>query len=526
MSRDGGRALSVFAIDAADRGRPALYTDAFTWSFEDVAQRALALLDRLRSKGNPIDRGQRVALRAAGTPEVFLAIHALAGIGATLVPIHPRLTPAEVRVLLDVTRPDRVLDDRELLLEDEGAPATHPTAHPGAESAPRTPRGIRAGDHAPPPKIEAPDPRDACDSSDVAAPFVIVATSGTTGTPKGAVISRRAVIASAEASARNLGWRDDDRWLLCMPLAHVGGLSIVTRCLLARRAVVMAPRFEPRLVIEAIRRHSVTLVSVVPTMLDALLDADREGALERPRAILLGGAAAPPALLDRCAERGVRALTTYGLTEACSQVTSQAPRDPSIREDGSGAALDGFEVRIAGPAGDEALPPGNVGRIVIGGAAMFDGYLRAESSTIDRAPLASGLFDTGDLGEIDAQGRLHVHARRTDLVVTGGENVYPVEVEHAIERLPGVRRAAVFGAPDARWGQIVAAAIEVDPSSPPDPAATIEALHAALAPHKRPRKWAFVEHLPLTSSGKPIRAGLFDRFAPQLADVPRPGAPR
>lgn len=161
------------------------------------------------------------------------------------------------------------------------------------------------------------------------------------------------------------------------------------------------------------------------------------------------------------------------------------------------------------------VAPGTVGRILVRGPSLFDGYLRPDGS-VDPALSADGFFDTGDLGELDEEGQLHVHARRTDLIVTGGENVYPVEVEQALERLPGVRRAAVFGVPDDRWGQLVAAAIEPDPAAPPDLQGLVDVLSTTLAPHKRPRRWALVGALPLTPSGKLSRAGLAELYGPVL----------
>ncbi len=504
-------ALDVFApMEPAVALRPALVTERAVWTFADVACLAAALAGRLEARGivhasrGSDQRTSRVAFRASSSPETFLAIHTLAALGVTIVPIHPRLSPSEVAVLLDVTRPDHVLDEADLTLPSPGE------IRAAREAAPSRDAGSS--------RTVAPGARSRS-LAEGPPPFAIVSTSGTTGRPKGAVLSRRAILASAEASAQNLGWEEGDRWLLCMPLAHVGGLSIVTRCLIARRTVVMLPRFDARLVLDAIRAHHVTLLSVVPTMLHALLEADHDGALLLPRALLLGGAAAPPALLDECARRGVRALTTYGLTEACSQVTSQAPGDPSMRRAGSGAPLPGMEVRIVAEGSLDLAPlaPRTVGSILVRGAALFDGYLRPDG-TLDpeTAPRDSTFFATGDLGELDEEGQLFVHVRRTDLIVTGGENVYPVEVEQALERLPGVRRAAVFGVPDERWGQIVAAAIEPSPGTSPDARVLIDVLSTILAPHKHPRRWVFVDSLPLTPSGKLHRAGLATLYGPVL----------
>jgi O-succinylbenzoic acid--CoA ligase len=378
------------------------------------------------------DLAERVAAEAPGAPvrvlapadnrvATVVALHAALESRTPALLVHPRLTERERQVIL-------------------AAAAPHPPA-PGTAA--------------------------------------ILFTSGTTGTPRGAMLSYDALVASAAASAVNLGWRADDRWLACMPLAHVGGLSILTRCLAARACVVLEPRFDAPTLPELLVRHRVTLLSLVPTMLTRLLD-------EHPhwtpplhlRAVLLGGAGSPARLLARAAERGLPVLTTYGLTEACSQVVT------------GGRALLGAELRVAG---DE-------GRLQIRGPMLMSGYL-------GEPPLAPGAwFDTGDLGEIDANGVLRVHARRTDLIVTGGENVYPAEVEDALATCPGIAAACVFGVADETWGQIVAALVVAGPGVTPARATLRAAVAERLAPHKRPRRIAFVDALPQTGAGKLDRA--------------------
>jgi O-succinylbenzoic acid--CoA ligase len=462
--------LSLAAREAPDH--PALIASGVTYSFAELAARAAGFRAWLVQQG--IGPGQRVALRAQNSVDTVVAIHALIDLGATLVPIHPRLTPAEADVLLADAVPSLTLlapEAREI------AAAPEPASHPAS------------------------------------LPLALIYTSGTTGRPKGAVLSRRAFLAAASASAENLGWSTNDRWLCAMPLCHVGGLSILTRCLLARRAVILEPRFDPDAVLAAIPRERATLLSVVPTMLQALLDRDAGNVLSRLRAILVGGAGAPFALIEESARRGIPALTTYGLTEACSQVTVQRLRAPHRALRGSGVPLAGTEVRIARPDGSTAAT-GEVGRILVRGPTLMDGYYRGPDRDPDPTRDAEGFFDTGDLGERDAEGTLFVHTRRSDLIVTGGENVYPLEVEQRLEAVAGVRRALVFGVPDARWGQIVAAALELLPGASLD--AVGEAAAASLAPHKRPRLACVVEALPLTGSGKLDRTRLVDRYGAAL----------
>lgn len=331
----------------------------------------------------------------------------------------------------------------------------------------------------------------------------IVFTSGTTGRPRGAVLSRAALRGSARAHGRAMGWRSDDRWLLSLPTAHVGGLMIVVRCLQARRAVVVGGRgasgsFDASETLRVVERDRVTLLSVVPTMLARLLQATG-----RPppslRAVLVGGAGAPAALMERARERGWPVFATYGLTEACSQVATERPDETP---GGVGTPLPGVEVRVA-------APEGSAGAIQIRGESLFDGYLGAEpGAPLERPIEADGWFDTGDLGAIGEDGRLRVVGRRSDRIVTGGENVDPAEVEAAVVEWPGAAAACVVGLEDEEWGERVGAVLV--------PAAGFEALGGLaglgrhlggrLAGFKRPRCWRVVDRLPVAASGKVDRS--------------------
>jgi O-succinylbenzoic acid--CoA ligase len=312
---------------------------------------------------------------------------------------------------------------------------------------------------------------------------LVLFTSGSTGTPRGVVLSRAALVAATEASAAHLGWRDDDRWLVALPLAHAGGLAVVIRCLAARRPIVLAHDLAPSLA-------RVTLASLVPTQLAALL---RDPAWRPPpalRAILLGGAGAPRALLDGAAARDVPFLTTYGMTETFGQIAT-AP------------------VAYAGhPDALPALLPG----VALDGTAPI--RVRAPmlaTCYLDGAPIAPA-FTTSDLGELD-RGALRVLGRIDDTIITGGRNVHPAEVEAVLAATPGVRAACAFGVPDERWGAVVCAAIAVDATFALD--AAVARWHAALPPHARPRRLAIVDAIPELTSGKHDR-----RAAAALATAP------
>lgn len=450
-----------------DPSSPCIVTADAALSYRDAAQRARRLrafvASRLPDPSSPAPA--RVAYVAHPDPDVHLLFLTLFGMGLTAVPLHPKLTRAEVDVLTSIARPELVLDAEEI-------------AHAAADTA-YDDRGPEAG--------AAPDLETAA---------AIVFTSGTTGRPKGALLSRRAFLASARASAQVLGWQPDDRWFLCMPLAHVGGLGVLVRCLLAKKAVIHFGRraFEPRSALDLMETSGATIASLVPTMLAKFVEANASPN-RALRIALLGGAAASPALVEKGRALGWPLVVTYGLTEACSHVTlgglSSTGRDV-------GTPIPGTEVRIV----DE--------QITVRSATLFSGY-------VDQGPLqvdVDGFYATGDLGEIDGEGRLAIHARRTDLVVTGGENVYPREVELLVEEIDGVREAAVFGVPDETWGQIVALAVVIEPGGP-DLATIVARLKERTAPHKRPRLGAVVEALPTNTLGKLVRPRLSE-IVPRL----------
>lgn len=425
-------ALSISAAAREAGSATALHTETRRYSYAELAE----LTAQRRAELAPVLRPGAVhPVVGSNTLDTLLTLYALLELHVPALLLHPKLTDAEQAVERAAT---------------ESAAASLP--------------------------------------ADAAA---VLYTSGTTGRARGAVLTRAALLASAQASADNLGWQDDDCWLLAMPVARVGGLSIVTRCLAARRAVALAPAFDALRLPQWVERWRVTQLSLVPTMLAMVLDA--HPAWTPPpflRVALIGGAAASPALLARAAERRLPIVITYGCTETCSQVvaTPYTQRfDPAAC--GAGRPLAGVQLRI------------EAGHILVKGPMRMAGYL-------GEAPLAEAdWFDTGDLGELDARGCLHLHARRADLIVTGGENVYPAEVEQVLEACPGVHAAAVFGVPDETWGQVVAAALVAGPQ-PPDDAALLAHLAQRLAPHKRPRRICFVDSLPHTAAGKPDRLAL------------------
>lgn len=320
-------------------------------------------------------------------------------------------------------------------------------------------------------------------------PGLVLFTTGTTGEPKGVLLSRRAIEEACEASAARLGWRPRDRWGLVLSPARAGGAAIVLRCLLAGRPAVPGPaRGGPAALARWIAEEGITLLSLVPAQLARLF---RELPGWRPppslRAVLLGGAAPSPALLAEAARRGVPALPTWGMTETFGQVATVPPGTPPDPALGAGPPLPGRRVRV------------REGRLEVSGIGLMEGYWPPGSGPDPWSP--DGWLVTSDRGRLDESGRVHVLGRADDVIVTGGEKVDPAAVEAFLCRLPGVDEALVFGVPDGTWGELVAAAIV-----PGDTFSREEFRRAlgSLSPAERPRRIALVDGLPLRG-GKPDR---------------------
>ncbi len=341
------------------------------------------------------------------------------------------------------------------------------------------------------------------------APAVILFTSGTTGAPRGVALSASALVVSAAASEENLGWEENDSWLLSLPVAHVGGLSIITRSLLGRRVVVLADCRNADGILSAIERHQVTLLSLVPTMLRRILEcAPEKSAPSSLRAILLGGGPIPSGLIDEAVDRRFPLLATYGMTETCSQIATQPYAERLSARPVGAPLLPGIEARIEN------------GRIEVRGKMLMDGYLSQDMQA--RSIDDDGWFATDDSGTIDNGGRLHVLGRTDEVIITGGENVNAIEVERAILGHTLVKSVCVFGQPDKEWGEVVCAAIVPHHlGAPPDHTELNRYLSKRLAGFKKPRYIAFVDSLPENETGGINRLKSAEKAAPYLTPLPR-----
>ena len=331
--------------------------------------------------------------------------------------------------------------------------------------------------------------------------FAIIHTSGTSGRPKAAILTYGNIYHSAVASAKKLGKMQDERWLCVLPLYHVGGLSIIMRSLIYGTAVelIRSASFDVEMVNHALSNKPISLVSLVPTMLGRLLDAKTRAWNPHLRLILLGGEAPSEALVGRCIADGLPIATSYGLTEASSQVATALPELVYRKPGTVGKTLGLMQARIIDKRSEDV--PANVpGEVLVKGGAVMRGYTNDRRAT-DTA-LQDGWLHTGDIGYLDEDGDLFIMQRRADLIVSGGENVYPAEVEAVLRRHPVVAEAVVFGLPDAEWGQRVAAVLELHEGA----SISFEDIRAFarqhLAAYKLPRQFAVVDALPRTASSK------------------------
>jgi O-succinylbenzoic acid--CoA ligase len=340
---------------------------------------------------------------------------------------------------------------------------------------------------------------------------VLAFTSGTTGEPKGVRLTRRNLVASAAGSADRLGVDPGDRWLVVLPMYHVGGLAPLVRSTLYGTTTVLAGEFDADRASRAMAAYDVTGVSLVPTMLTRLLDAGWEPTGDL-RFVLLGGAPAPAALVERAVDRGVPVYPTYGTTETASQVATATPTAAVDYPGTVGRPLSVTDVSVL-DGEDTPVDAGQRGELVVDGPTVTPGYLDAGRTDAAFGPAG---FHTGDLGYRDDAGRLWVTGRLDDRIVTGGENVHPDRVAEALRAHEAVDDAAVVGLPDEEWGERVGALVVPTSGAGGGRSSTRVALdeHARdrLADYAVPKTVAFADSLPRTASGTVDRDAVRDRL--------------
>ena len=424
--------------------RTALVADGSEVTYAELEAEATWVARRLIAHG--VRRGSTVAMTMHPRREQVVMIHALMKVGAVLLPLGPRLSAEERAAVIADEEPAVDLDDAGELTQTE---ADLPLL----------------GEH---------------DMDDVACR---VMTSGSTGTPDPVGLTYGNFLWSAVGSAFNIGVEPEDRWLCCLPLSHISGLGIVMRSVIYGTTAVIHDGFDVDRVAAALERDEITVVSLVTTMLTRLLEAGAD--LSGPRAVLVGGGPVPEDPLEEALGRGATVVQTYGLTETCSQVTTLAPADARRKLGSAGRPLLTTHLRIQD------------GEILVQGPTVAPG--RAD---------ADGWLHTGDLGRIDEEGFLYVDDRIDDMIVSGGENVVPAEVEKVLLRHPEVADAAVVGREDPEWQQAVTAIVVLRDGSEASPDELRRHCAESLAGFKVPKRVELAAALPRTPSGKLMRRAL------------------
>jgi len=456
-----------------------------------IAQTARALKAELG-----VGRGDRVAILSLNCPDYLVLLYACARLGALLVPLNWRLAVAEqLFILSDAAAKVLVLEQAfagvlptlEQTLPDTTAIGLDfsPTRGIAFEALLTRGRGDGRNPHA-----------------DLSCPLLIVYTSGTTGRPKGAVLRQEALLWNGVMSQHMHGLTSEDHVLTVLPFFHVGGLNIQTTPALHHGATVtIHERFTPDATLNAFAREEPTLTVLVPATIQAVTDhpAWASTDLSSLRAVSTGSTIVPPHLIERFVARGVPVLQVYGSTETCPIAVYTRIGGDRAREGSTGLPGLCCEAAIIDDAGRE-MPAGTPGEIAIRGPNVFYEYWGNEIAT--REALHDGWYRTGDIGLRDADGYFWVHDRKKNLIISGGENIYPAEVERVLLEHPDVSECGVIGRPDPRWDEVPVAYVIRRKGSQIEAEDLKAHLQEQLARFKIPREFVFVEDMPRTALGK------------------------
>jgi malonyl-CoA/methylmalonyl-CoA synthetase len=467
---------------AADPTRPVVFDDASGWVLgRELEERSEQVARRLAGAG--LVRGDRLLLSAGASADLVVAYVAALRLGLVVVPVNTAYREREVTHVVADSRP-------------AGALVDHPERADWVRRASGGRPLVVVG-----PAVDLPGPAGdlpagVLDAAGPEHPALLLYTSGTTGAPKGALLRHRNLLASAEAVATAWRWTPEDRLVLALPLFHLHGLGVgLHGSLTAGASFVLRPSFDAADVVDAVSRHRASLFFGVPTMYARLAGGGHLPGLRTLRLCVSGSAPLSPELFEGVASgAGQRIVERYGMTETVMNVSN--PYEGERRAGTVGFALPGVEVRLA-EGTDE---------ILLRGPNVFDGYWDRPDATA--ASFVDGWFASGDVGSFDDDGHLRIVGRRKELIISGGYNVYPREVEDVVRAHPAVHDVAVVGVPDAQWGEAVVAFVEGEGATASDVHEISAFAAERLAPYKRPKRIHVVEALPRNALGKVVKADL------------------
>jgi fatty-acyl-CoA synthase len=444
-----------------------------------------------------VGRGDRAAYLGLNSPEVLALLFACARLGAMFLPLNWRLAPPEHRQVLADCKPTALLVEPAFTahadaFRDDLRDVARVCLGPATEGWMARDDFLVRGGRAPP-----RDPRVGLEI-----PLLVSYTSGSTGKPKGVVLSQDALFWNAVHSADMHDLAARDVILTTLPLFHVGGLNNqTTPGLRAGCTVVLHPRFGVEETFDAIERERVTLTVLVPAQLDMMVASPRwpRADLSSLRMITTGSTHVPDRIIRAVHARGVPLVQVYGSTETCPIAVYQKAHEAERKAGSTGRPAPHCEVRVVDPSG-QTRPAGASGEVLVRGPNVMLGYWNAPDATA--AALLDGWFHTGDYGHWDADGYLWIDGRKKDLIISGGENVYPAEVENVLADCPEIVEAAVVGRSDPRWGEVVVAVVVPAPGSRLGEADVLRMFEGRIARYKHPKDVIFVERLPRSAVGK------------------------
>ena len=481
-----------------------------SWTYAQVDAASDIVAAHLQDLG--LEQGAKIAVQLPNIPQFLFAYYGLTRAGYVMVPMNPllraremthqlRSSDAEVLITVDVVAKEALKGARD---------AGDLTVFVVSTGAGEIPEGTRDFTELMQPRRPVPmAPTQADDTA------VILFTSGTTGTPKGAELTHFGIYMNSTVSTDRIPIYPDDVTLAVLPFFHVYGLtSVLNICVRAGSTMVLLPRFDATAALDLIEKHRVTRFSAVPTMMVGMLEAGTEGRdLSSVDRVVSGGSALPGEVLRRFESEFPRAtvLEGYGLSESTSSVCVNVSREER-KVLSIGQPLWGTRCRVVDAEGQD-LPRGSehIGELLFSGPTIMKGYYNDPEST--RAALVDGWLHTGDMGYRDEDGFIFVVDRKKELIIRGGYNVYPREVEEVIAGHPSVSEVAVVGKPDPALGQEVVAVVSTRPGTQVTPEEIIEYAKASLAAYKYPRDVRIVETMPTTATGKILKRELAEQIS-------------
>ncbi len=479
---------------------------------EAITYAALAArVDRIAGMlkdGLAIAHGDRVAVLAYNNPFTIALLFACARLGAILVPLNWRATPPEHLEILHNCTP------RALFAEPSFVPGVDGIATELAGLT-RVVFGAEQGDWSCFQALmdDAGDWREADPLVNPDSPAVICYTSGTTGRPKGAVLTQNVLFYNAVNSTDMHALTRADRVLTTLPLFHVGGLNVQTLpALHAGATVVLHAKFDPMETLKAIQQHRITLTVLVPTQISALLALPdwQTTDLSSLRTVTTGSTIVPDHLVRAVQARGVPVIPIYGSTETAPVAVYLPPHESERKLGSTGKAGLHAEVRIVDEAGRDVASAVS-GEVLVRGPILMSGYWENPSASAEA--LQDGWLHTGDMGHLDEEGFLYIDGRKKDVIITGGENVYPAGLENLLAECDWIAEAAVVGLPDAHWGEKVVAVVVPESPGAPSPEDVLALFQGRVARYKHPREVVFMDTLPRNAMGKVRKDKLRDLVA-------------